>query len=298
MICKKVKSQYLLFIIMLTSAFSGYCQSNYIPLKLNDAHYLYECTTTLDICKSTSSHKYIGDTIINSYTYNVIKSEYYRYPACSALVDFVMPISYIRDDSVNRKVYYYDVSNLKDTIMYDFSLQIGDTFRSPFFNETILFSIDSMQINTIWHKVYLFKKEYTGGITMSFPIIEGIGGSLGFFKSIIFFPEPSLTYGGIVCYSVGNEIKYPYNVIGKSCAWPAFTNDLETEEGSLYFANNNLKINSDDGELLIYNIQGQIVYNKSSLKVNDINLSYLPTGIYVVKYNSKGRNEILKIFKQ
>lgn len=293
-----MKRQFLVLIIMLICVFDTFSQSNYIPLKLNDAHYLYECTSTLNFCKSTSSHKYIGDTIINSFTYNIIKSEYYKYPACSALVDFVNPISYIRDDSVNRKVYYYDISNSKDTIMYDFSLQIGDTFRSPFFNETILFSIDSMQINTIWHKVYLFKKEYTGGITMSFPIIEGVGGSLGFFKSIIFYPEPSLSYGGLVCYSVANEIKYPYNAIGKSCAWPTFTNQYESEENALFFANNNLTINSNEGELLIYNIQGQIVYNKSSLKVNYINLSCLPNGFYVVKYYSKRRNEILKILKQ
>lgn len=293
-----IKRQYLVLIIMLISVFDTFSQSNYIPLKLNDAHYLYECTSTLNFCKSTSSHKYIGDTIINTYTYNVIKSEYYKYPACSALVDFVTPISFVRNDSVNRKVYYYDVSNLKDTIMYDFSLQIGDTFRSPFFNETILFSIDSMQVNTIWHKVYLFKKEYIGGITMSFPIIEGIGGSLGFFKSIIFFPEPSLTYGGLVCYSVANEIKYPNYAIGKSCAWPTFTNDYESEENALFFANNNLTINSNEGEMLIYNIQGQVVYNETSLKVNDINLSFLPNGFYIVKYYSKRRNEFLKIFKQ
>lgn len=294
----KIKRIFLVLIIMLMSVFSAYTQSNYVPLKLNDAHYLYECTSTLDFCKSTSSHKYIGDTIINSYTYNIIKSEYYRYPACSALVDFVKPISYIRDDSVNRKVYYHDISNSKDTIMYDFSLQIGDTFKSPFFNETILFSIDSIQINTIWHKVFLFKKEFTGGITMSFPVIEGIGGSLGFFKSIIFYPEPSLTYGGLVCYSVANEIKYPYYAIGKSCAWPTLTNDFEVEENALFFANNNLKINSNDGDLLIYNIQGQLVCNLTSLIVNNINLSYLPKGIYVVKYYSKRKNEILKIFIQ
>lgn len=82
-------------------------QGNYSPM-LDSLAWL---TQTSDFTGTTYQWNYsMGDTIIGSDTYK----KYNR--------------AYLKEDTINRKVYKYDTINNVDLVLYDFALNIGDTF--------------------------------------------------------------------------------------------------------------------------------------------------------------------------
>jgi len=110
-------------------------------------------------------NKYVGDTVIHGITYKTL--------FCHG-TGFHNSIAYVREDFVSSKV--YAIYPIKDTdtvekVLYDYTLQVGDTFNSGY-DKSIVSMIDSVQINTLWYKVWHFNGSSIG-------TIEGIGSLLG-----------------------------------------------------------------------------------------------------------------------
>jgi type IX secretion system substrate protein len=144
---------------MVYSACMGYCGTNFYEMK--------------------------GDTLINSESYNKIYVRYGRFYNISAGIvgtDSFAVCSYIgaiRQDSINKKVFFIDPTMTTDTLLYDFDLTVGDTIQS-WFNKwsmpfpLIVSGIDSISINGNYHKMFNFQG-YGNGIITS--LIEGVGWS-------------------------------------------------------------------------------------------------------------------------
>lgn len=149
--------------------------------KLHDGRYPYQ---------STWSCRYLDTTIMeNGITYLVFKSE----------EDFRSAL--IREDTLAQKVYAkfkpdiynrsvglgQSVNDTNEFVLYDYSLNIGDTLKMPLsihpnFDTTYhyLIGLDSILIDGLWYKVQEFL--YSAGpfgIYDSYKVIEGIGSLTG-----------------------------------------------------------------------------------------------------------------------
>ena len=158
-----------------------------------------------------SSYQYtlVGDTIIGIYTYKKI--------FISGLTDicFGTPTGFnflrgaLRNDTVNKKVYFRPlVSNaLRDTLLYDFSLQVGDTLygtynSDPYPNSNFTIDIiDSVLVGNAYHRRF----SHAGG---SFSYIEGVGSATGLLEPLT-MPIDDIIQ--LMCFSHNSEF-YPSSI--------------------------------------------------------------------------------------
>jgi Secretion system C-terminal sorting domain len=148
-----------------------------------------------------------GDTIINSQTYHKLET-----PFIQSFTTGTCPgnaIGYngaIRQDTTNRKVFYVPPSNNTEQLLYDFSMQVGDTvqgyiesFASP--NDTVQ-SIDSVLVGSNYRKRWNINSCY------NIHFIEGIGSTYGLIKlspgCIVDHADYSLT-----CFMQNGQTLYP-----------------------------------------------------------------------------------------
>lgn len=250
------------------------------------------------------NYKISGDTLIGAYTYKKVLSAYNITPGPFNFSAYTFNFAY-RNDSINKKVYYLDATSglNKDTLWYDFNLNIGDTVPSTFSygklpydgtyyplgfgppNNRVVQSIDSILICGVYHKRFNFNCiDYDSGL------IEGAGYMDNFihtqrFNDCLFEPFDIYSSGLSTCYftsiaeySKDNEIKlYP--------------NPTSTE----------LKINSSlqINEYTVVNNIGSVILNGNLSESQSINVASLSNGLYTIKMQDKsGNNYQSKFIKQ
>ena len=106
------------------------------------------------------------DTVVSGYTYKQFVQNGVLY-------------TLMREDTTNKKILviggpYGDTS---EQVLYDYSLNIGDTFSIPHAKNTVG-EIDSVTINSTWHKVWhLYPYSADSGFQypQEYYVIEGIG---------------------------------------------------------------------------------------------------------------------------
>jgi hypothetical protein len=152
----------LLFALLLTLGFPSFGQKIHFTDTTNVWHgYIWD-DWDIPYYSSPFTENYIGDTIIHGTAYKTLNS-------------FMLGVSYIREDTVSKKVYAIRPIAGTDTaekLLYDYKLNVGDTFKtsSPFFYVT---AIDSVIINSIWHKTWHFHSDFR-----DYDVIEGIGSTI------------------------------------------------------------------------------------------------------------------------
>ncbi len=112
---------------------------------------------------------YQGDTTINNLVYNKLQN-IWKYVA-----------ALVRYDSADNKVYVYNSSG--DYVLYDYNLNIGDTFYSPnaYYNTGIYYTVttkDSMLVNNVLHARWILKVTDTAFVDVhgeSYVVVEGLG---------------------------------------------------------------------------------------------------------------------------
>lgn len=183
---KKVK-HYLFFIFSFFLTFSAYGQklfpsdsSTWVVSDIQN----YHCTPS-----NVGSLKYAwsGDTIINSIRYErIIRTTNFSNPSCYFSP---FPETRIFYRQVGQRLYAYDPFNLQDTLLYDFSLNVGDTLKSALSSACPLeiTSVDSILLQSGYHKKISFLGQ---GCSNGF-MIEGIGSSFGLFEKLVSFESNS-----------------------------------------------------------------------------------------------------------
>ncbi|MEQ8520678.1 MAG: T9SS type A sorting domain-containing protein [Vicingaceae bacterium] len=99
----------------------------------------------------------IGDSSVNGSDYTM-------------LLRFDNQLHLLREDTAERQVFYRDTANSNDYLIYDFSLNTGDSIM--LFDSTILFYVDSVALITRKH-LYLSTIDTNVAPTLTW--IEGIG---------------------------------------------------------------------------------------------------------------------------
>ncbi|MBI4945958.1 MAG: hypothetical protein HY840_06110 [Bacteroidetes bacterium] len=161
-------------------------------------HYSNGCTASFMRYCSSSYYEMNGDTIINGMLHKKIYTrDVYFYYITPPLIPNpgVVGANYssrkymgaVRQDSVNKKVYYIDSTITSDALLYNFNLRIGDTMPPLLYNRyltnpIVVTKLDSILINNNYHKVFHFNGM---NFNSSWDLIEGVGWSGDFFGILV-----------------------------------------------------------------------------------------------------------------
>lgn len=205
----------LLLLILITYALPTKAQTSiYHPFPDSNAvwnvnYSLYWCNL-FDPFNEQYSYLIDGDTTINSTTYHKIISPFIEktIPTCTSYVNRSGYKGCIRQDTTLKQVYLIPGSNNVEEILYDFSLQVGDTLNGYLFQSCpaiVVISIDSILIDNSFRKRWWVMPTFLESDSSS--IIEGIGFSIGLFEySCIFIDGPTTL---LTCFRQNGNTLYP-----------------------------------------------------------------------------------------
>ncbi|MEY3741687.1 MAG: hypothetical protein RL371_588 [Bacteroidota bacterium] len=218
----------LLLFLLISSVQTTHAQ--YKPLPMQNAEWYQDGGIALLSCPTCTfvNYKYYtdGDTLINAQTYVKIKKV--EVPNINDVSLFPAYTGAIRQDTLNKKIYVVLTDSTTEHILYDFSLQVGDTNNSVLhtlasdclgFNTETLYLIDTIQVNGNDHRVFHFQGSCTAnGVNY----IEGIGSDFGLlFPNLMDMEESHLN-----CLKINNQSYYPY--ANANCTLPTISvNNLD-----------------------------------------------------------------------
>lgn len=275
-----------LIILLMLSAKLGFSQYFQFP----DANAVWSI-------KETSFYErfYVdGDTIINSLTY---KKYYISFD--TIIANNSSMYAFLREDTISKKVYAISADSLQEHLIYDFSLNVGDTttvyshwwYTNQYFNVKVQ-AIDSLLIQGQFRK-RLKLNNLDGSFSGPYDEywIEGIGSTYGLFNaglSGITFNLPSLfdfpllncfEQDDSLLFSQSNtpECFYMYTGVGQfevldNVSIKLFPNPAKDV---IYLTNHSKDIN-----ISIFNNFGQQQLGNINIENHSINLSQLSKGFY------------------
>jgi hypothetical protein len=242
----------------------------------NCADYQYTITGDTNI-KNLTYHKlqktgvqYLQDQ--NEFCTKIISKNINHYSGC------------FRNDIISKRVYLIRPNDTSESLLYDFSLNIGDSL--PASRGLKVKTIDSVYLNGVYHKRFSFGDCYG---RKRYPI-EGIGGTFG-----LLFPYYCHFEHGyeLLCFKVNNQPIYPDN--STSCSLAKWLGQKSTSNISL-----SIYPNPSSNKFFIQLNNQTIKYNKLeiinsngqkclSMPVDvgsepvEVNIEKLTKGLYLVK---------------
>ena len=201
------------------------CQAQVPNFFADSARWVYETDTDQEpgaVWDSSSEQQNTidGDTVIGGLTYFKLYTmwhqtvEVFHPPSYHHYYGSVGP-SFLRYDTIEKKVYYLPALDSTERLIYDFELQVGDT--TPMQAEHFLFTtvslIDTVTIFGVSLRRFFLTDESQNTADDRNYILEGIGGSNGL---TYYQPEATLLSGGIPmtginCFQYQDSIYAPFS---------------------------------------------------------------------------------------
>lgn len=313
-----MKKLFLFFLIFLQTAIS-FAQTNvYHPFPSDSAvwNVSYEDYWNYDCLKY--SYSITGDTAINSVTYHKIWQQGERFfmqtnsgPGPQVFCTNQLTGTYsrykgaIREDIVQKKVYFLPPSLSRDTLLYDFTLNVGDTVKGYFamYDPIVIKSVDSTLIGMQYRKTWNIDPMCGwGGPTPR--IIEGVGSIFGLLELPCGIEKSSRT---LLCFSENNKTLYPNYNGSSACTIINSVTEKENIKNVVQIFPNpsngkfQLTLNFLKGSTFeIMDVLGNTIL-KSEIKneTTEMDLSDYKSGIYFVRItDSKGNFVVKKIIKE
>lgn len=232
-----MKAKIILTTILIIGSIFQSMSQNYIKLINDSIYWDIAYAESTYICPSFSDDTprrfyFDGDTVIhNGLVYHQMK--YYQFieldgegPNCGPFaIDTISTLANwvtLREDTLNQKVYRYNDWDESEELIFDFSLNQGDTFYIESFGDII--------VDTVYQCITQdgVERKYIGFIDDDYYgyMIEGIGGPQGPFNEPIW---PYLwEYGG---YPYCIEFKNGINILFYPC--DDFITSIETHSGRI-----------------------------------------------------------------
>jgi len=201
-------------------------------LKVNSQVYYQIPDTNAIWSVNTNKYAPLGDTIMNSLNY----TKFYKTTGDS-IFDFQNADYYaaVYEDS-NKKVWGVKHDSLSKRLLYDFSLEIGDTATVYPYEEynnnaidsvnIIVLDIDSVMIFSSYRKRFTITPSFCGTGWDNYEYwIEGIGSTAGLFSPGTFQPcVVDLLFYELLCFQENNVTEY-FNSY-QSCYRPVTSNNV------------------------------------------------------------------------
>lgn len=249
----------------------------------------------IDSSYYTVSYLISGDSILNNTEYKKLYSSYEEIPINWNLNGF------IREDSV-RRVWYMRVVDTSEVLLYDFSLQEGDSIKLGI-DTTFYYKVDSITTeivsDSLRKKYWISQNDFYWKETW----IEGIGSNKGIIGSAMASAVGGWTW--LLCMSDSENLIY-MNPDFESCYIVTDVEEVQSHVLRIYpnpfldkitidFFDTN--IDKSKITLNVYNSTGEEIINMPELEINQlsINFSNEPSGIYYLII--KDKNKILQTQK-
>ena len=296
----------------------GFCQK--ISFTDTSNYWTYfetDCGTGYLTYDSSNYNYYTGDTAIGAFNYHKLYSHWH----------FVTGTSYVREDTVSKKVYIIPYNLLSsvatalvdtEVLLYNYNWVVGDSikYNFPGISKSIAFvaQADSIQINGIWHKHWLFVgvdsvlESFVYGDSIHYDVIEGIGCLNDIYYSLEPLPISSSICGlfgstsdELKCFSTrgtipemgsifsthGVEYNRQFDNLG---CYPAGVSKQVREGGTVRVSPNPLTNESkivfphviNRGRICVYNYLGQVVFRSGLINTSeqDIGMILSQSGAY------------------
>ena len=257
------------------------------------------------ICDCNASRSFFGeDTVIDNTTYNKIYGYYILSTTpppdfCPPyVVDTIPWLSYIlmREDTITQRVYIYDTNyNPPEYLQFDFSLEVGDTMFSDY-----VLGLMEYRVVTEVSTVALENGELRKKIVFDYgyaTITESIGHECGFYGSYIC--QGLWWWRELHCVI---EDDVPLYVYGNSCAPYVGISEPTISPLTIYPnpSSNFITIETPDhDQFTILNLSGQELLHRELIDPKtQIDISTLPSGVYVVKLVGENGVQVGKFIKQ
>jgi hypothetical protein len=245
-------------------------------------------------------HFISGDTTIQGNDYKIIHGIIIIAPEpgpfCPPFYvsnDTVSGTSYIREDTIAKKVFVYDTFE-GDMLLYDFSLSVGDTLFS-FYNYCGNLIVDSIGTITLFNSeirniFFLHNGEY---------FIEGVGGSQGLMNPLC---QPIGAWYEPFCVLKNGEAIYnlSYNQPLSCYQVVSIDNYQVSANFSIYPnpANSEIIISSDNSYekiISIYDLNGRECFRGEMRESTVIPLYNISSGLYLLRLTDKQQTQTFKI---
>jgi len=210
--------------------------------------------------------------------------------------------AFIRNDSVNKKVYVYDTVNLhQDICIYDFAITNGDTVNPTSaicacstvcpFDTFVVGNADSINLGGTFLGTYQIIK-VTDPLADTVLFIQGIGSNFGLAYNYYCPVEISTK---LVCYHYKNNEYITPQYVGSPYCTTTLSVDQEIPSSQTILSqniNNQFYVNNDQHnsiQIQCFNAIGQMVTQQTYNQSGFLNLNSLPSGIYYISINFNGQ---------
>jgi hypothetical protein len=297
---KKIYPIIFVTILILSSIRPSPAQT-YWPLPDSDAiwkvTYVYDIPPPIWGYNLYYHYDITGDTVVNGIVYRQLISTHLN-ACCTQIILYQEYAGAFRNDITEKKVFYLPPGHDHDTLLYDFSLSVGDTLPVSYvhWDFPILYvqNIDSVLVNENYHKRFFLVGEY--GVQAL--LIEGVGSASGLLENVYFFEEG----GTLQCFEWNDTLNgfgFPWiscgplptdtcyvgikNIKNNDKYMTIYPNPCST--GNIFIKTNNLSLPLD---VEIYNTYGSLM-KQFRMRQNefDVSLDGFSKGVYMVIVHSK-----------
>lgn len=233
-----------------------------------------------------------GDTIIGSETYHklVIPVLQTIHSSCAPGTTYLnIYKGAIREDTAARKVFIVPPAANTEELLYDFTMQVGDTVRGYIesqqqFNPDIVLSIDSVLVGNNYRKRWNIDNQY------SISFIEGIGSTYGLVEYSFSSATDQLMIS-ISCFQQNGQTLYPdtlSNCLQIGILFDGINSDDTDSDLLSVFPNPsegsaNLDFRkSTGGEIVLTDLSGRIILQQRIANQSRFSIENLESGTYML----------------
>lgn len=253
-------------------------------------------------CDSYYIYQNWGEITLDTLDYEYILMD--GLPLCECGGGDVLYDAYVRQDSIERRVYIMDETDWTEKILYDFSLEVGDTVVSFLTGSgcdyPIIDVVDSVLINGLYHRRLHIQNESCMYDETYF--IEGIGSTSGLLQEISQSNDANHT---LICVSHNGQAIYPD--AGSWCPYLLDVDNLSKSQKVHVYPNpiSQEQLLHIEVENKIYKIElYSVLQNKIDLLLVDgenqivLDLNGIPKGIYFVVITTDEERRVQKLIVQ
>lgn len=229
-----------------------------------------------------------GDTAIDGTAYKIINQNVSPdYEGCTCTIPEDLGPGFLREDTVARKVYWRFPGSTSDTLLYDFTLEVGDTLgglygNTGLCNEAVytVQSIDSVLVGSSYHKRINFTSIDQDPCNPT-SIIEGVGATTGLTSCYV----TGASFGiSLRCFTVGGSLLYlapcggdnlacgdlPSGILGEPFTTLPLRATPNPSTGLFH-------LGQAAERITVFNAMGRLLFRTQG---NSIDLSAWPPGVY------------------